>query len=192
MGGVQYPHLNEITRKIWQWCETRNIYLFASYVQSKDNFLADKESRRDQSNIEFELADNAFKEIASALGQPEIDLFASRSNTKCKKYVSWKRDPDAVSIDAFTIPWNGYFFYAFPPFSLLLKTIRKIENEKARGIIVAPYWPTQPWYPMFASLLESKPMFFSPHRSLLTSTSGQPHPLHLKLTLVAGILSGKH
>lgn len=34
MGGIQFPHL---TKTIWQWCEKRNIWLFASYINTKDN-----------------------------------------------------------------------------------------------------------------------------------------------------------
>ena len=28
MGGIQFEHLNQITREIWRWCEKRNIYIF--------------------------------------------------------------------------------------------------------------------------------------------------------------------
>lgn len=45
MGSVQFPELNILTRKIWQWCEQRNPFLFASYIKSKDNKEADAESR---------------------------------------------------------------------------------------------------------------------------------------------------
>lgn len=34
MGGIQYLHLNKITRKIWEWCEQRRIFVFASYIKS--------------------------------------------------------------------------------------------------------------------------------------------------------------
>ncbi|CAG4957938.1 unnamed protein product [Colias eurytheme] len=36
MGGIQFPHLNELTRSIWQWCEERDLWLFASYINSKE------------------------------------------------------------------------------------------------------------------------------------------------------------
>jgi hypothetical protein len=45
MGGIQYPQLHKIAKQIWQWCEKRKIWLFASYIKSKDNKEADKESR---------------------------------------------------------------------------------------------------------------------------------------------------
>ena len=33
--------------------------------------------------------------------KPDIDLFASRINYKCKKYVSYQTDPGAYAVDAF-------------------------------------------------------------------------------------------
>lgn len=44
--GVQIVRLNRIIQEIWQWCEARDIVLFASYISSKDKFTADAESRR--------------------------------------------------------------------------------------------------------------------------------------------------
>lgn len=37
MGGVQFPELSDIARDIWGFCEQRNIWIFASYIQSSDN-----------------------------------------------------------------------------------------------------------------------------------------------------------
>lgn len=89
MGGIQYPHLNGITRNIWEWCEESRLFSFASYIKSKDN-------------------------VEDFFAEPEIDLFATRLNAKCSTYVSWNRDPTAFNVDAFTIDWSSYFFYAFP------------------------------------------------------------------------------
>jgi len=36
-GGIQFPHLSELARQIWQWCESRKLWIFASYIQSKLN-----------------------------------------------------------------------------------------------------------------------------------------------------------
>lgn len=43
-------------------------------------------------------------------GLPEIDLFATHINAKCKKYISWHRDPDMYAIDAFTTNWETFYF----------------------------------------------------------------------------------
>lgn len=191
MGGVQFTHLNDITQAIWKWCEDKNIFIFASYIRSCENTDADAESRNLNIDTEWELSSDAFREIVSKFGNPEIDLFASRINTKCEKYISWKRDPYALNIDAFTINWHDFFFYAFPPFSLVLKVLQKIKADKATGILIVPHWPAQPWYPVFMSLSIVEPITFPPSKRLLSSVFSDVHPLHHHLSLVASILSGK-
>lgn len=191
MGGVQYEHLNDISRQIWQWCEERQIFIFASYIKSKDNVDADRESRRTNIDTEWELSPKAFYKITQIFGFPEIDLFASRLNAKCTLYVSWKRDPNAYNIDAFTLNWKSHFFYCFPPFSLILKCLRKIINDQASGIIVVPYWPSQAWFPLFLELQSSDPIYFPPSYDLLHSHFRTQHPLWRSLTLVSCHLSGK-
>lgn len=136
MGGVQFEKLNKITKTIWQWCEERNIWIFASYIASKDNVEADIESRQLESNTEIELSQKIFKQICTLFGKPKIDLFASRVNAKCRSYVSRKKDPESVAVDAFTISWKDCYFYAFPPGSIILKVLQKIRDDCATGIVV--------------------------------------------------------
>jgi len=45
MGGVQFPLLNAIAFEFWQYCESKSLMVFASYVHSADNVVADGESR---------------------------------------------------------------------------------------------------------------------------------------------------
>lgn len=190
MGGVQFPHLNEISRKIWQWCEERNIWIYASYINTKDNIEADRESRKVNPDTEWELSSQAFEIITRKFSQPEIDLFASRANAKCHHYVSWKRDPDAVAIDAFTINWKRNFFYAFPPFSVILKSLQKIIHDKATGILVFPVWPSQAWYPLLMSVIKSDILYMNSKEHLVWCDYRSRRQLHEHLTLGAAVLSG--
>ncbi|XP_076236334.1 uncharacterized protein LOC143180473 [Calliopsis andreniformis] len=169
MGGIQFKVLSKLSKEIWKCCESRNIWIFASYVRSRENVIADIESRRLEPETEFEF----------------------RSNTKCHKYVSWRKDPESIAIDAFTIEWLPWFFYAFPPFAIILKVLRKIRSEGARGIIVVPYWPSQVWFPLCMAMFESKPIILSPNFNLLRSRNREPHPLWPQLSLVTGISSNK-
>lgn len=177
MGSVQFPLLNILAKQIWQWCEARELWIFASYIRSKENLEADFESRHSNLDTEWELSHEIFSIVRDNFGHPDIDLFASRINKKCVKYVSWHKDPFAWNIDAFTIKWKDFFFYAFPPFSQILK---------ATGIVIFPIWPSQAWYPVMKSLLVSNILTFGPSEGY----HGLIHPMHSHLTLGAGILSG--
>lgn len=192
MGGVRFQYLNRLCYEIWQWCEERNLYIFASYIKSSENIEADFASRHLSLETEWELNVNYFDQITNSFYKPDIDLFASRINRKCKKFISWHRDPEAYSVDSFTLNWRELNFYAFPPFAMILKTLQKIINDGATGIVVVPRWPTQPWYPIFYSLLTRVPIILHPNINLLLSTDRlTPHPLWPQLTLVVGVLSGR-
>lgn len=87
----------------------------------------DKESRISNIDTEWELRDHAFRRAVRAFRHPEVDLFAIRCNTKCKKFFAWGNDPEALAIDAFTADWHLLgLIYAFPPFSLILKVLKKM------------------------------------------------------------------
>lgn len=191
MGGTHSPRLSRIAKSIWQWCETRSITLYASYIPSKDNVEADTLSRTANLDTEWELSPLVFSEIVEKFGIPEIDLFASRSNAKLGRYVAWHKDPEAESMDAFSINWRSLYFYAFPPFAILLRTLRKLVTDRAVGIVVAPLWPSQPWFPMFRSLLIRGPLIWEPSNNLLLSPCRSvQHPLARQLSLIVGVLSG--
>lgn len=192
MGGIQYPKLNQIAREIWQWCENRRIWIFASYIASRENTEADRGSRIKNIDTEWELSNELFTVISNKWGPFDIDLFATRCNTKCQKYCSWHRDPEAYCIDAFTLNWSVCYFYAFPPFSIILRVLKKIESDQAQGILIVPNWSTQPWYPLFNSLLIEPPIVLNPSSTLLLSPDRSvKHPLAGKLSLIVGKLSGR-
>ena len=191
MGGIQYPKLNQIARLIWEWCAKRDIWVFASYIKSKENVIADSKSRMLSPETEWELNAIVFSTIEEKFGKFDIDLFASNINAKCKQFISWHADPKSCAIDALTVTWSKYYFYAFPPFSLILRCLRKIVIDEAEGVLVIPLWPVQSWYPVFNNLLISEPLIFRPQVDLLTSPFSEKHPLWKTLTLVAGRLSGK-
>lgn len=192
MGGSRVVDLSKLAKTIWQWCEARNVWIYASYIRSSENIEADEESRRLEPETEYELSGESFTRIMETFGKPEIDLFASRANAKCKQYISWFSDPESIAVDAFTVNWKTWFFYAFPPFSCILRSLRKIAREAAEGIVVIPLWETQPWFPLFLSLIDGEYIILEPDINLLRSSHREPHPLWKQLMLVVARLSGRH
>ena len=123
----------------------------------------------------------------------QSDLFASRLNFQVEKLCSWKPDPQSEFINAFTVDWGKfYFIYLFPPFSLLNRCIRKIKTDKASGMIIVPYWPTQIWFPALMELVTDNPIVINRKKKILTLPHrGQHHPLVKKLTLLHVEYQGK-
>ncbi|OXU26260.1 hypothetical protein TSAR_007120 [Trichomalopsis sarcophagae] len=184
MGGIRYESYNKLAKEIWQWAENRKIFLFASYIPSGENKEADRLSRLVNDDTEWELNNSIFANIVGIYGQPEIDLFASTNNAKCKNFLSWRPGPGVMGVDAFTYNWTNWFFYAFPPVSLILKTLVKIRQERSSGILVVPFWAGQPWFPLFKSLLCNEALVFGPDINMLLSPcrkKSHPRASHLKL-----------
>lgn len=132
-GSIQYPHLTSLAKEIWSWCEERNIFLFASYIASIDNYIADTESRCIEGDTEWSLSDEAFCHVEKIFGPFDIDLFASMLNAKCHLYVSWIPDPGSFAVDAFTLSWGDFYFFAFPPFFCSHEYCAKLLMKKRRG-----------------------------------------------------------
>lgn len=192
MGGVRYSNYHSLSKSIWQWAEKNNIHLFALYIPSGENVIADRPSRIGTDDTEWELSDKTFGMIISKFGEPEFNLFANKSNTKCENFFSWMPDDTALKVDTFTVKWSKLNFYAFPPFNQILKILRKIKIDQATGVLVVPYWPNQPWYPFFKKLLICEPIFFNPDKKLLVSPCrSKHHPRAENMAMLAGLISGK-
>lgn len=192
MGG-KTPKCNEITKKLWTWCIQHDIWITAVHIPGKENIVADRESRERRRDTEWKLDNEIFQKIVSLWSKPSVDLFASRLNYQIKPFVSWKPDPEALAVDAFSLNWELYTnFYAFPPFSLINRVLQKIEQDQCQGFIIVPLWNTQVWFPRLLRLLVDTPLILPKSKTMLTLPSGaqKVHPLHRKLTLLACKLSG--
>jgi len=192
MGGAKSKQCNDVANRIWMWCRQRNIWLSIAHIPGKMNTAADEKSRKFNDRTEWQLNPKYFKDLKK-LGVPDIDLFASRLNCQLKPFVSWGRDPEAVATNAFTLFWGQWnFIYAFPPFSLALRTLTKWKQDAAEGIVILPYWPTAPWYPLMLRMLIHQPVLLPKGKRtlLLQHLPDQPHPLHRRLQLMACRLSG--
>lgn len=188
-GGCRSEECQRIAKKIWQWCEARNCTIFASYIPGIYNNMADFQSRESFDNSDFMLGREFYKICIQKYGVPEIDLFATHLSRQCEKFISWRPDPKSVCVDAFTLSWTQ-FFYAFPPFALVGKVLRKVVQDKARGIVVAPYWPTQAWFPLLMELIEKPYSIFGNNENLLFCPyDRKPHMLSKNIQLIAGIIS---
>ena len=168
MGGVRSVECNKVTQLIWEFCEFHCIWITIAHIPGVQNVKADYKSRHFSDNVEWSLNDKLFENICDHFGHPDVDLFASRLNNKKPIYVSFAPDPGAFAIDAFTISWSEFkFFYAFPPFSCIFKTIRKIVQDQAQGVLVVPWWPSQPWWARLRKLTVRSMRFRVKHHNLL-------------------------
>ena len=84
-GGTISASSNKLAKDIWNWAKGQNIWITASHVPEVKNTTADLRSRLFYDNKEWSLNERVAKSLFDQFGKPEIDLFASRLNTKCSK-----------------------------------------------------------------------------------------------------------
>ena len=191
MGGCRSLECNSIAKDIWDWAIDKDIWLSAAHIPGSSNIDADQLSRNLNLDLEWMLSAPIFQRIVALFGKPDIDLFASRLNAQVEDYVSWKPHPMAKFVDAFTIDWSQFFFYAYPPFCLVSRCVQKIIQDHASGILAIPLWTTQPYFTAVLSLLTETPRVFNASvQNLVHQTLDGPHPLHQRLQLMVCKLSG--
>ena len=190
MGGSKSHACNELAKLIWDWCIHKNIWVSVVHLPGVQNTIADRQSRHFEEETEWMLNRDVFQHLQSRFNLT-IDLFASRLNAQLPRYISWKPDPGAEAVDALSLDWGEFNFYAFPPFCIIGKCLQKIVQDKAEGLLIVPKWPTQAWFPQMLGLLTQDPIILPRTKSLLTKpVSGDVHPLNNKLILLACRLSG--
>lgn len=188
MGSCRSLICNKVTLEIWDWAISQKNWLMASHIPGVLNEEADYESRKNETRLEWKLNEKILQDIIQYFDFiPEIDLFASRINTQFKKFVSFRPDPEASHVNAFSLSWDGLKFYAFPPFSCISRVTQKLFKEDCVGILIVPNWPNQLWFPVIHTLLLTDPyiIFSSVDQLYLPNQPQEHHPLSNNLELLA-------
>ena len=187
MGGVIALEVNEIIIELFNFCMNKNINIQASHICGRFNTQADNLSRRSRDHC-YSLPSNFFKLIRNKMCfSPIIDLFASRLNFKLHNYYSEGPDPFAKEFDAFNNPWPNKV-YAFPPINLIEKFIHRFVHLNIEfGLLICPFWPSQPFFPLLLDILIDEPYIFS--ASILEESSLLPKGASLFLACNISSLS---
>ena len=184
-GGTHSPELCALMWQLLTWCNKYQMLLRARHVPGSLNVIADGLSRRNQiQHTKWSLSPQIFKQIAQLWEHPQIDLFATKLNTKLPTYVSPIPDPQAWAVDALNISWKNIVGYAFPPTALLPRVVQKLLSQSCRLILIAPGWPTKPWFWDLVDLSLDHPRQLPPIRSLLKqplNNQFHTHPESLNL-----------
>lgn len=168
-----------ISTSIWEWCVANNAWVTCSHIPGKENVMADIASRRVNDRHKWKLNELIFQDLCHIFGTPSIDLFASRLNKQVAYFCSWKPDPEAAYFDAFSITWTIFdLCHTFPPFSLITRCLQKMRAERAKGWMVVPLWPSQPWMGMILRMLVDHPHIIMRRKDVLTHPSSvEMHPI---------------
>ena len=147
------PSCNKLAKDIWNWGKRQDIWIIVSHVPRIKNTTADLRWCLFYDNKERSLNERIAKSLFDQFGKPEMDLFASRLNTKYSKYASYKPDPDAYHVNAFSLCWLNLNSYIFPLFSIVGRVLAKLAQDWLTALVIVPCWQTQPCFPQFVRLV---------------------------------------
>jgi hypothetical protein len=143
-----------MTRQIFKLLQQLDIRIAVAHIPGKDSVLVDALSRMEVTG-DYELKTEFFEQGLQALSvSPTIDKFAHNKNNKLPAFVAMEGPlaQGAAALDAFSLDWATGPPYLFPPVQLLLRLLAKVRDEKARAVLVAPKWPSQPWWTLLQSM----------------------------------------
>ena len=151
-GSMLSPFRTEVVRQIWLLSiEMGASLLPVEYVNTKDNDVADQESRElDQDD--WAISDAVWALVEGAFGPHDWDRFASMENRRCKLYTAKRYQPECYWPQALSQPWEGRNNYCCPPESQLLKVLQLIRVSKAEATVIAPTYQGR-WWPLLQELL---------------------------------------
>ena len=162
-GGTISPQVCDVALELWEYCIQRRLVVKASHLSGTLNTRADRLSRMGHRDHSYYLTQYYFDRISERLPFTlTVDCFASRLNFKLPKFISHYCDPLSSWVDAFSVAWTDNV-YLFPPFPLVGRVLSKFVSDGTdHGLLVCPYWPSQPWFPTLLDLLIAPPLLLPP------------------------------
>ena len=169
-GGTHSPILLWLTVELLLWLEAQNIIVRARHIPGCLNVIADHLSCPNQPiPTEWSLHPKIVRCIFRVWGTPEVDMFATRSNSHLPRFMSPILEQRALAVDALSQDWQGRSMYMFPPFPMLSKVIQKLRStQETEVVLIAPWWPSQSWFPHLLRLCVEHPLALPYRRDLLS------------------------
>jgi hypothetical protein len=146
------PAILATCQRLRQLCDQRAWLISASYLPGRLNGRADHLSRVFEDILDWQLPYSIFATIDRTWGEHTVDLFASARSKQLRRFYSWTPSDQALGMDCFAHSWKGENGFANPPFSLIGRTLQKIQQEECEVTVVAPLWQGQPWFPLLLSM----------------------------------------
>ena len=105
-----------------------------------------------------------------------LDVYANSTNRKVGKFFSKVIAPGTSGINAHMQDWRRDICFVCPPVNLVIDAYKYIASVPCRGVLLFPYWPRNPFWPMLTTdgihLRQEFTRFYNFHPKMVT---GQDH-----------------
>ena len=145
--GSTKEELHKLSVDIFYVTRDYNIDLDVEWIPRSLNDKADYLSKIVDCD-DWKVKDCYFYALTSYWGQCSVDCFASSKNCKVPRFYSRFYNPYCLGVDSFAFSWAGEFCWLVPPVILVTRVIRHVCLCKCKGILVIPYWPSAPFWPL--------------------------------------------
>ena len=189
-GGTKSPLLNSVAQRILRWAESIPVVLAPQFIKGKNNVLADAMPRPNQiQGSEWTLIEGSFSRTSETLAGDVRSFRHLVKSPMLSIFFALPRSEGAR--DAFLQTWDNYQVFAFPPWSLIPRVLKKLRlSSGALMTLVAPWWPQRLWFPELLDLMIDCPVRLPQSRDLLRQPHFHRHYLEIsKLSLHAWRLS---
>lgn len=119
-----------------------------SHIPGTLNGVADRLSRSKARDHDWTTSSEIFTQLSNRWGTHSVDLFASRLNSHCQRFVAWRPDPLASALNGCAYDAQNHNAWAAPPFPLLQKFLNKLVKTPSPTTLILPHWPSAPWFPL--------------------------------------------
>jgi hypothetical protein len=171
--------LSRLGAEIFDDKERLNLTSSTSHIPGIEQVEADFESRVKSTHSDWMLARSLFRmAVKLLLGgvQVEVDLFADRQNHQVSRCCSYQHDVGSVGTNSLLHPWGDLgVVCACPPPILLGRILSKILQDNVEAaLVVAPFWPSQPWFPMLVDMAVDAPLLLPQAQWVTQTPLGEP------------------
>lgn len=169
-GGPHKP-LNAITKLIFWALKEINASITVLHIPGKENHAPDALSRLNPIT-EWKISSDIFRELDTTWGPYTIDRFSTARNRTTKRYNSRFHEPEAEATDALLQDWSRDNNWINPPFRMIPQIVRKLRTARAAATLIAPIWPSSPWFPALLKIASDVRIF--PAHSLTDEEGAEP------------------
>lgn len=136
-GGSPDPELQAMALKLFDLQLEEGFSLQAVWQPRECNLRADFLSRASElPSHDYSLLPEIFQWLDELWGPHSVDRFATARNRHVQKFCSQYFHPEAMWVDAFTLPWDEELNWVFPPIPDIVHAIHHMRRCRASGTLV--------------------------------------------------------
>ena len=176
LGGPS-PLMTWLMKAIFTHVHKNRMVLSVKFLAGSQNCHADRLSRQ-LSPYKWKIHPQLFKWLDERWGPHTVDRFALKMTAHISRYNSLFYDTGTSGVDALAqTDWDTENNFINLPFWLIPKILKKVTQTKYVATIIAPHWPSQPWFRKLQQMSVDYPVRIPNHPNIMLRRVAVPEPM---------------